>query len=1589
MDNKDTNDKILITGIDEILDKHLDIFNDKIIQSKQFKNKILNEIQFTKNQEDINKLLVEYTDKYINDSEIKEIVNTTDNINMIKNIIKKYIIYHLFLTIGFFYKGTDNEYNDNIIDFSLNQHNFNFKINNFFNGENNATIIKMNKFIKNFDIQLNEIDKKDKKEQDYDVSKFISGMTNEIIEALKKLKSDKSNYIHNLIKIVLLSIIYIKNDKKDIRKLIESEELNNIEYIYIDIILPKEKRIDLNDLESLFTTTQNKSGLAHRFWELLKDETKPKYIKTTEDKINEILNSKMFVPIVDDILLFHKDSEKYGQPQDKTKKKNKDSTKIKYIINKIDMAIDLNNNPDNKKVFYTPMNDKNVVLINENEEIKIINKILFQGQKFAEEHEYFNDLINYRKYPYISFKDPKKNAVQFIIGKRNDTIDLVRYSSIEHKSVNLYNRVGFPDQTINIMGLIIPSSNIRCMKTNELKDVKKIVNKSNGYDAFIDYLNKNKLIFKDRNESIYWLFDNEKDHVEFDTYEQIDKLTTNEQMKYKIGNLYDEIQKIIINLINNKFENIQINNINNAYDILEQYEQFTLNIPKDINTYHDIEYNILHKWLPKELKETINYDDLLGYYGELVKLPIVQPRAKPEMTELYITNKKTDKTKEGIKNDTIIAICQHYITWELIFEAKKKSILQYSNMVYDFVQQYAVENTEHEYVCKSCGTLLDIKKLVVDGTYDNETQRFVTFGTYIDIPLEDIIEYEKYKGSIRAIEKNVEKVGSISNLSFLTGISGNAKWARKVFIKDTIDLLLSNNKLLKSIYKNRKEQITQKYGLDKNMSNMFVFELDNSIFTFSSKDKDLYKMIKLNTIMSYVVLLVTLDLADSQLSFLIGNKYCNYKFFMNYYQKIFGDMKIIINRDGETSKIINYPVLCYILYIISGMLATYGLWLLEEKKEGIMKKKIEFDPRIQISAINTVVDILNATIELTITNSDIHIYEILSTKYFLKLRGLYDDNNILKKFFGESGDEKKIKKFIGISKHKPVQLNGIYSEMKLRDTNYSDRTKYKRYGKIKENENKNIYKTKFSNCINGDFHKWESKTLGNEIKCSLCGLTYNEIDTKKIDNSEINDKYINFKNLKLADKYCPSGDLHEFKYDATTNTEICKICGNQKGKQYTDNEINKLIDILNKKNKENKKECENKNVKKTIKNDEIIDNFNNNKNKIKDFIKIFTNKLIENIGLENSYENINDNNYNNYIIDHNHLGNKLKDPIIISEKNVKIKKDHSTFKSDVLIAFIPQQHIEMYYDMNTKILIGYREQNKDIVENKVVNRKIIKNYALVNKINLLGYDEININLSKLSENNQLKKNIREIIINRIENLKQIINDLIYIIHNIKNIGKGMIPKNPILNKYYKKITNINYIIDNDTIFNDYKIITTTSLKTLNDQFIKIDIKTGIIDVSEFENYSDVCNLLLYYLVNKMILLIDINQNKVTKINIVNMLVDFINLKFEQYNKEISHDNLDIIKFINKLDSSMLMETLSQLEYESSTDIYGEYKDPNAEKTEEDIEKEIDEKEETEAMTMEDEEDDTELSRTYIRVEDSFDKNYEIEKSIDPNIIGFE
>ena len=104
--------------------------------------------------------------------------------------------------------------------------------------------------------------------------------------------------------------------------------------------------------------------------------------------------------------------------------------------------------------------------------------------------------------------------------------------------------------------------------------------------------------------------------------------------------------------------------------------------------------------------------------------------------------KSSDEVDE---RETVEGVCQHNVTWEKISGMQRTEPTKYLDELYAFIQQYVIENVDQEFVCKSCGFQLNIKKYIIDGVFDDESQKFITYSMPMDIPIEDIREYEKYK----------------------------------------------------------------------------------------------------------------------------------------------------------------------------------------------------------------------------------------------------------------------------------------------------------------------------------------------------------------------------------------------------------------------------------------------------------------------------------------------------------------------------------------------------------------------------------------------------------------------------------------------------------------------------------------------------------------------------------------------------------------------------------------------------------------------------------------------------------------------------
>lgn len=1594
-----------INKVDEILDKIIDDFYNKVIVQKEFSG-FLEEPNFVKYQLQINKHFGNYFDK-ISTKEINEILKDEDNTQKLINILKKYIAYYVFMYIGFFYKGKRDTYINNVIEFSKNQPGFNLRIDNFFNSDSNSIVIKYYVLIRNI-ITIVDSESKlgvfAKKPELADALKFLDGLGQEFIDAgfkLKNLNGNVHEQAHNIIKTILLTELYFGNDKNDVQTFLDKSEKEVGEFVYIDIVMPRMEYIDYNTIEMSLSIKDNENGLASEIYDLLttfeQEDTKE---KTHDNKIIELINNNLFIPVTEDFMLYHKDTEKYekytGTVNITTQTKKKDETKIKYIINKIDSVTEFHSkNTQSKedtkksieKLFYAPLSDRKGVLVNNFEDVKIINKLQNQGRRAIENNEYFNDLLTYRQYPYINFKDFNKYGLTMIPNKTIDAIRSINFekNSTINKNKFLEFRVATNNHPINITGFIIPSSDndIKCLRIRDIVDVRKVgykengkvVKSNNGYNNTLRLFKK--VLFDNKNRpAIYWDFDMETDKIKFDKYEFGNKVNNNEYIKLMISKLYDDlafsVNNEIIKYINKKgnltlqeFDHM-LKKINNRIEIM----------PRNTNLYDNL---IKMVYSEKIEKSPDSYDrkddDFPGLLGEIIKLPDAPKKQPEKMPTIRISKNLSKGIITEDDDERLDAICQHNITWDNINAIRKKNPNKSSELLFEFFQQYIIKNHEDDFICKSCGTQINLRNYVLDGTYDDDG-RFVSFNMPMETPLEDIPEYEKYKSSIRNLEKMVDRIGAISNISTLTGTTTTIRLRVRKIVKDALDLLLIHNANLKNIYKERSEKISI-YGLNKDLSNLFFFELDNTIFVYSSKDKDFYKPIKRNNILVYLMFLIMLELSDTQMYYMTGDKICNYYLFSKYGVDWFNGIFIRKNNQNAMSPILNYKLLCYLIFYMSCLITKYNLWYTDNEE---LDKKKKFDPLIQKTIIHTIIDFINSIIEIYGRKKKHYIYDMIANKFFVKLNTVFSDNEILNKI--RALEEKKIidKKARGSNTN--IKSTKLESEYQLSSHLYSGDAEWmkckvsKNFMKLVKGKLEPHYQiSNATNCSTGKFHKWEPK--GPDCVCGLCGVIANKGNESNEMTKEIAENYAKTILKKIATKYCTSGELHNYIYDNDIECNVCTKCNIKNIDKLSNSELEKIKDNTDKmKNQKNEQQISKNKKDKTQYVNEIKSDYGKTKQHKEDYFKFvddFIGKIESILGKD---VNLNNKNiflrYDAYVINHDHNGHIIDKPFTITDVGDKIlfKKDHSFFKKDVIYYTNFKLQIDIFYDASTKLLLGFKEKNKEFQMSKRQNIYLRVNTSILNRIKLLGYSSHYINVSdKMEYNKKLFKDPNVILANivseisreRIQRLKKIMSDMqryIYKLaysHNTKPIDEENNP-DQFLDKYKNKLGNM-ILKDKDTKFLKYwKVIKNMIFfESLANKTINMDTEAKYFSIDDITTYDYNGNVILFYIVREMGKLLDFNSDKFMKATISYLLLDILVVVHNEFDEEKDLTNTEIKRFkytLDIYDDREIEEIGGSLE-----GYYEEYKDPDAVPDESELEQAEDDREEMEALDVDMEVDD--------------------------------
>ena len=606
----------------------------------------------------------------------------------------------------------------------------------------------------------------------------------------------------------------------------------------------------------------------------------------------------------------------------------------------------------------------------------------------------------------------------------------------------------------------------------------------------------------------------------------------------------------------------------------------------------------------------------------------------------------------------------------------------------------------------------------------------------------------------------------------ITNILNNLKNEYNIFKENNIN---NDNKILvsKFIYININDNTINNYFDNKSIIN----NIDEN------------RIIK-NNIIIFLTLLYIINLDRSQilnLKFEKINNYTTYSINGNIY---FDKVKIYISKQNKYENILNYNLLCYLIYYLSNLVIKNNLWIKYtfEKNENINNLRI---------FISTMIDQLNFICNNNnyFYNSKINIIIKFMNLYYYKVNNIYDDNEIIeliknklnKKIIVDNG---KLK----IKKEKEIP-NITFDNIKYENINNIQdvMTRQKKY----LNKNNNIQKIKY----NKEF-------INNIIKINIDNIYYN--------------------------------------YDEKGNIKINKNNNNKINKDI----FIKIIDNINNRKRKINTKINNKKIKKKKNLQKINDKYNNKKY-YDEFINILNDKFNNELNVNILKIKIND---NEYIIDHDYKGNKLKNKLILNMNQITqvVNKNLLQYVNN------KQNIIIQYYDINRMNLLYYKENNK-ITYVKYDDNNLILNYSLKYKLNKLGYI---LNKYEINKNEDIIKLINV----RYSKIKDIINNFLNIVTKINNNTidikiyresfKGLNINLPNINKI-KKIIFIDDIIE-------YNI---NSKKLL----YNLDELEEIIGLNK-------CSKLINYFCKLLIKIYNINNNNSIVLSFITL---FINNSFDE------------------------------------------------------------------------------------------------------------
>lgn len=942
-----------------------------------------------------------------------------------------------------------------------------------------------------------------------------------------------------------------------------------------------------------------------------------------------------------------------------------------------------------------------------------------------------------------------------------------------------------------------------------------------------------------------------------------DKYETASNTYEKLNNVTNsEISKIMMAQLYDKFVEIVFNLIVSIY---EKHTYLSIQTMDDIKKLIEKKFIKIHD----ESIYNLKLQELMYFKKSQIKIgkniediiltqtdtiKLSEPTKKYEKIKKYIV---TDKiTQNNVKKEMNNYVCQHEVTLNELSALKNINPSKLVNIIEEFIKQYIVVDNNSHNICKSCGSVINITEYDIDGKYDNENEfgRFVSFSYALNIDLEELPEYKNINKVIENIRNKTDKLLYIMNIQLFNDKQSKQRYT--FFIKNTIDIIIENNNTL--ISTNKFNHDMSKYGLISGIANTFLtgFELNNLIYSHSTSDKNVAKTVVKNYIVAYIIVSLLFELNENHISmFKIGNKTCNFESFEKYGIHLFKKNKIIINNKYENDYITNFPTFCYVAYYFCCMLIKYDQWSFDEN-DTIKKEKL-FAIKIK-----TVIDIVLLIINMIHLNrKKSEVMNNMSIKIFTKLYSLYSNKITIvpkQKHQNTVVDNSSNIEFIDPLNKKNRIINSVIC------FNYPDKK----------------------------IHIKKRKPILNK---SNTEYNYNDAIFK----------FKNTINIQSLMKFVCSF------YDNISPT----VCKNVKNNTITLQDIDNVVEqysYLKKQDNEHSIQYV-KIINETIKNTSNINEIYANYKKNNNFVSILVNNIVSITGNVVNFGAMSIDILNDIVTLVKHkIVQKFDYDIFIKEnimssKKIQIKKNATEFpeKKGTKIFAIPLQKYEAYFDFVTHVFLGYKENGKYIsVSDNIQSLNIERSFY--NKLKYLGF----------KNTNYFNSTINEIFIDRLYNLKSILNLIKRTYNAVLNSNINFqddLDDDEIELNLIKRHSNKFKSIKKLEIFENLNEILILQPTIVKDKSVH-----KYIYVDDIINDDTNGNIVQNYICDKLNLLIQNNENRIMKINIINFIVDIIDTIHYKYNDDNITTKLELKKFAYKLNSSEYMANDEQIDFSLST-----------------------------------------------------------------------